>query len=285
MSTLNRIVTVLDSLQGEWLTKILSLGLHDASGNEVTEEFLREHLKYDTPIQPRRGPKSSSKKTRVEKKDCCTAAKLQKTIGDYSKARCSKSGCTRDDGHGNLLCESHGAQWDSVSSNSIGGQICYGIGQAAKRGYGGAEWLGIYDKDVPPIFRGQSCSVVDENDKWQERESMSKISKDGDRKKGAFHEPLKAWEEGNVQLTEDTTDAEVQERPEVSKTQDNMYVIDGASYIISKHEDVTYLFRAYGEDLPDPSDVDEAAAQLKGDKVCWLNDDYENEHDEYVCNL
>lgn len=284
MSSLTKMVGLFNDLQCEWISTLLELGLCDSNGIEVSEEMLRHHLKFDVPVKKRGPKKGGNKASSKEGKDCCSAAKHQRTKGNYSKAKCGKPDCTRDDGHGNLLCDDCGARWDSVSSNSVGGLMCYAVGTAAKKGYGGAEWLGIYDRDVPPVFIGQSCCVVDDKGDWDMRASMDKISKGGDRRKGAFHTPLTAWK-APQQLEEDQTVVKEVVTEHREESESNQYEHNGVPYIKAEHDGETYLYRAYGEDVPDPMNADDATAQLKGDTVRWLDDDYENIHDDYVSNM
>jgi len=272
----------------------MGLGLQQSDGKPLTEEFLREHLKVDKPKAKKTKTKKKKKDDETTDETCCSAVVHQRSMGDYAKARCSKSGCTRDDGNANLLCEECGARWDTVSSNDIGGQICYAAGaHAKKKGYGGAEWLGIYDKDCPPVFLGQSCGVKDEKGKWDMRASLDKVSKGGERRNGAFHTPLTPWDTAPVcavdtqdtqgkteQMEEDSSDAESIPGPPPT------YDLEGAHYIEMTHGDKVYLYRVYGDDPPDPTVKGNASACIKPDgKVGWMDDDDENLHDEYVATL
>ena len=305
-STADKMSVLFDGERDSWVKILTGLGLQQSDGAPLTEEFLREHLKVEAQ-QQKRGRKAGSKTKKEDTPvgDCCSAAKHQRTGGDYSKARCGKS-ADRDDGKGNLLCEDCGARWDTVSGNDIGGQICYSVGAAAKKGYGGAEWMGIHDVDCPPVFIGQSNCVMDAGGKWDLRASMDKVSKDGDRRKGAFHAPHSAWDQSVVsvgtsdktetEMDEDSTDAEAVSTTstiveaastDVEAASTETYDLDGAPYIKMLYDGETYLYRAYGECLPDPTEKNDAVAMLDVDKdtVEWIDDDYQTEHDEYVENL
>jgi len=297
MTTEHKVLSVVDVLRNDWLDMMMALK-PSVDGKPLTEEYLREYMKVEARrAKPGRKAGSKTKKDDTPVGDCCSAVKHQRTKGDYDKARCSKP-AGRDDGKGNLLCEDCGARWDTVSGNDIGGQICYGVGAAAKKAYGGDEWMGIYDVDCPPVFIGQASCVMDSGGKWDLRASMDKLSKDGDRRKGAFHMPqtpwsapvtdeqqLQQWQGGekkgistDEQMDEDSTDAEAKPRA--------MFDLDGASYIKMTHDDSPIcLYRAYGDSMPDPMVKGDATAYLIDDKVQWMDDEGETEHDEYVSSL
>ena len=291
-STADKMSVLFDDERNVWVKSLMDLGLQQSDGAPLTEEFLRGHLKVEAQ-QKKRGRKAGSKtkKDDTPDGDCCSAAKHQRTKGDYSKARCGKP-ADRDDGKGNLLCEDCGARWDTVSGNDIGGQICYAVGVASKKGMGGAEWMGIYEVDCPPVFIGQSCCVMDNGGKWCVRASMDKLS-GGDRKKtGAFHAPHSAWDQSVVsvgtsdktetEMDEDSTDAEaVSTETEAASIE----MVDGARYIKMTYDDKVWLYRAYGESLPDPTEKGAATAQLVGKDVMWIDDVCQTEHDDYLETL
>jgi len=291
-STADKMSVLFDDERNVWVKSLMDLGLQQSDGAPLTEEFLRGHLKVEAQ-QKKRGRKAGSKtkKDDTPNGDCCSAAKHQRTKGDYSKARCGKS-ADRDDGKGNLLCEDCGARWDTVSSRGVGSQICYAIGIAAKKGYGGAEWLGIHGKDCPPVFLGQSCGITDADGNWDLRASMDKISTDGDRRLGVFHESLAPWDQSVVsvgtsdktetEMDEDSTDAEaVSTETEAASIE----MVDGARYIKMTYDDKVWLYRAYGESLPDPTEKGAATAQLVGKDVMWIDDVCQTEHDDYLESL
>jgi len=296
-STLQKVTVLFEDLQNDWVDALMAQGLQDSDGKPLTEAFLREHLKVEERrAKPGRKAGSKNKTESTDDSNCCSAVKHQRTKGNYAKAICGKADCTRDDGKGNLLCEDCGARWDTVSSNDIGGQICYAVGIAAKKGYGGAEWLGIHGKDCPPVFLGQSCGIADASGNWDMRASMDKVSKDGDRRKGAFHKSLAPWADdtaadgeadgkadGEADGKADGEDKQLEEDSSVAPESTDMHDIDGAVYVKVEHDGDTYLYRAYGDDMPDITSVEAATAQMeKGGKTKWLDDDYEEQHDAEV---
>lgn len=318
MGAVKAVEALMTVVQNDWVEVLMALEIKDSSGEPLTEEFLREHLKVEAREAKAVRKKSvkGAKKEVVLDETCCSAAKHQWTGGDYGKARCGKSGCTRDDGNDNLLCEGCGSRWDTVSSNEIGGLVCYAVGNAAKTSLGGAEWLGIYGKDCPPVFMGQSCGILTKDGKWDMRGSMDKISKGGDRRKGAFHKPLMPWEvEGEdkaaeTQMEEDATtvveDADtdvetdasvkvdtasrsviaVEPFPPIDEATDHStFVLERAPYLQRQHGGKVFLYRDYGDDRPDCTMIGEASAKLKNDKIQWLDDEMETEHDDYVSSL
>jgi len=288
MANLKKVAAMFDQNDTAKVEALLEFGICDSSGEKLTEAKLRAILELDdAPVKRARKSSGGSAKADEDALDRCSAAIYKRTKGDYGKARCKGAECTLDDGNGNLLCEDCAAAWDVVSKKTIGGCICYGIGVAQKAKIG-AEWMGIYDQDVPPVFVDGG---MDEAKAWNAklRENLGALALGGDYKNGVWHKPLTPWDK---QLAEDTTDvpeetaedttAVVEETAEVAPELEKQ-LVDGVPYYLVEHGDDKCLYPAYKHDLVAADHTDSDASWGGYDEngvLDWYDGTYEKEHDK-----
>jgi len=300
MANLKKVAAMFDQNDTAKVDALLEFGICDSSGEKLTEAKLRAILELDDAPVKRARKSSSGPKADEDAADRCSAAIYKRTKGDYAKARCKGANCTLDDGNGNLLCEDCAATWDVVSKTTIGGCICYGIGVAQKKKIG-AEWLGIYDKDVPPVFVDGG---MDEAKAWNAklRENLGALSTGGDYKMGAWHKALTPWDE--QQLTEDTSevaedttaapedttaapedteDTSAPKRKTRAASQLKVADIDGVKYLVAVLDGDKCLYPAYDHDRGkvDTTDADAAWCGYDEDGVIeWYDEAYEKIHNQ-----
>jgi len=296
MANLKKVAAMFDQNDTAKVEALLEYGICDSSGEKLTEAKLRAILELDDAPVKRARKSSSGPKADDDAADRCSAAIYKRTKGDYAKARCKGANCTLDDGNGNLLCEDCAAAWDVVSKTTIGGCICYGIGVAQKKKIG-AEWMGIYDKDVPPVFVDGG---MDEAKAWNAklRENLGALSTGGDYKMGAWHKALTPWDE--QQLTEDTSEVPEASTEETSTEEASTEEastegdaaakletteIDGVSYYEVCLGGDKCLYPAYKHDRGsiDHSDADAAWCgydEEDGVTIEWYDEAYEKIHNQ-----
>ena len=305
MANLKKVAAMFDQDDTAKVDALIEFGICDSSGEKLTEAKLREILKLDDAPVKRARKSSSGPKANEDAADRCSAAIYKRTKGDYAKARCKGADCTLDDGNGNLLCEDCAGAWDVVSKKTIGGCICYGIGVAQKAKIG-AEWMGIYGVDVPPVFVDGGMS---EAKAWNAklRENLGALAMGGDYKNGVWHKPLTPWDK---QLTEDTTevaedtteedtteeDTTEQDTTEQDTSGDDTAAeletteIDGVSYFVVGVKPNVCLYPAYkhSRDEPDHTDPDAAWCGYDEDDgvtIEWYDEAYEKIHDDAACAM
>ena len=192
-----------------------------------------------------------------EVEDRCCAAKYAFSGGKYENARCKKGGCERDDGKGNLLCDKCATAWDQVSQVTIKGTQAISYG--SDKGHpGGAPWAGIWAEDwatsdVPPVFEGQRCFMVNEDGKWNVNKSFALLRKENNGG-GGWHTHGETWAVEDdasppppAELSEDTSEP-ADEKSDEKSGDEVLTEHEGLSYAKAEHNGETYFYARFGED-------------------------------------
>lgn len=258
----------------EWLinaTKQILQYQAEHPGDEFTEEILHGVLGM------KNGGGAKTKKKAAEAKDTCTAALWARSKGEYETSRCGKANCERDDGQGNLLCKKCGENWDTVSQVTKGGKaISYGKDCAHS---GGAIWMGIWrekweDSDVPPVFKGQRCCVLKDEEKVDINKSFKKLKLE--QGGNTWHQPLTPWT-GTEEAKETE---ELQEDTSKLATEEEDYMHEGLLYVKVEHEGEQLLYPRWGDKQPDSSNPELAWAQLEDGTIEFLASEFSDAHIE-----
>ena len=257
-------------------------------GEALTEEISKELFGLKAVRSGKvRGAAKGEGKAKKQIKDQCCAARAAGCGGKYENARCKQGGCERDDGKGNLLCDTCGTAWDQVAKViSCGVAISYGWGKGAARSNSGANWVGIWkedwaDSDVPPVYMGQRCAGEDKKGKWSVNTSFALLKKENNG--DSWHKAGETWAiEGTeaagsprTELKEDTSppadEGEAAEEP---------YEYEGLSYAKAEHNGDTFFYARFGEDQPPSTDPDAYGASWEDGEWQWGTGEAKEAHAE-----